>query len=63
MKQFGLIGYPLTHSFSQKFFTQKFKTENLTDCRYDNFSIPTIEDLTTILKNNPALCGLNVTIP
>ncbi len=63
MKQFGLIGYSLTHSFSQKFFTEKFKKENLADCRYDNFSIPSIEDLTTVLKNHPALCGLNVTIP
>lgn len=63
MRQFGLIGYPLAQSFSQKFFTEKFEKENLTDCRYDAFSIPTIDDLRGILKNNPELCGLNVTIP
>lgn len=63
MKQFGLIGYPLTHSFSQKFFTEKFQKENLADYRYDNFSIPSIDGLPAILKNNPTLLGLNVTIP
>ncbi len=63
MRQFGLIGYPLTHSFSKKFFTEKFEKEHLTDCRYDTFSIPSIDDLPGVLKNNPELCGLNVTIP
>jgi len=63
MRQFGLIGYPLTHSFSKNFFTEKFEKENLTDCRYDTFSIPSIDDLPGVLKNNPELCGLNVTIP
>lgn len=63
MRQFGLIGYPLSHSFSKKFFTEKFEKENLTDCRYDTFSIPSIDDLPGILKNNPELRGLNVTIP
>jgi shikimate dehydrogenase len=63
MRQFGLIGYPLAQSFSQKFFTEKFGKENLTDCRYDTFSIPSIDDLANVLKNNPDLCGLNVTIP
>src|SRR5262245_41017509 len=63
MRQFGLIGYPLAQSFSQKFFTEKFTRENLPDCRYDTFSIPAIDDLSVVLKNNPELCGLNVTIP
>ena len=63
MKQFGLIGYPLTHSFSQNFFTKKFEKENLSDCRYDTFSIPSIDDLANIIKANPELRGLNVTIP
>lgn len=63
MRQFGLIGYPLTHSFSKKFFTEKFEKENLTDCRYDTFSIPSIDEFPNLLKNNPGLQGLNVTIP
>lgn len=63
MRQFGLIGYPLAQSFSKKFFTEKFERENLADCRYDSFSIPSIDDLANILKTNPELCGLNVTIP
>ncbi|MGZ8558771.1 MAG: shikimate dehydrogenase family protein, partial [Chitinophagaceae bacterium] len=63
MKQFGLIGYPLTHSFSQKFFSKKFEKENLDGCRYDAFSIPSIDELPNILAANPELCGLNITIP
>ncbi len=39
MRLFGLIGYPLTHSFSKKFFTEKFEKEGLTECRYDSFSV------------------------
>lgn len=63
MRLFGLIGYPLFQSFSKKFFSEKFEREGLTDCRYESFSIPSISELTSILKENPLLCGLNVTIP
>ncbi len=63
MKQYGLIGYPLTHSFSKNYFTQKFEKENLAECRYDSFSIPTVDELGNIIKGNPELRGLNVTIP
>jgi len=63
MRLFGLIGYPLFQSFSKKFFSEKFEREGLADCRYESFSIPSISELTTILKENPRLCGLNVTIP
>jgi shikimate dehydrogenase len=63
MRLFGLIGYPLSHSFSKKYFTEKFEKENLIDCRYENFSIESIENLSDILKQNPDLQGLNVTIP
>ena len=63
MRKFGLIGYPLSHSFSQKYFSEKFKRENLHDCVYENFSIPSIYDLKKILGENPELQGLNVTIP
>ncbi|TDX00663.1 shikimate dehydrogenase family protein [Dinghuibacter silviterrae] len=63
MRLFGLIGYPLGHSFSKKYFTQKFQDEGITDCRYELFPIPVITDLPGLLASQPDLCGLNVTIP
>ena len=45
MKRFGLIGYPLTHSLSQQYFTNKFSEEGIEDCIYERFSIPSIADL------------------
>ncbi|MDQ6757729.1 MAG: shikimate dehydrogenase [Bacteroidota bacterium] len=63
MKLYGLIGYPLGHSFSKKYFSEKFQKENITDCRYDLFPITSITDLPALLKNNALLHGLNVTIP
>jgi len=63
VKKFGLIGHPLSHSFSQKFFTEKFNKENITDCTYQNFSIPSINDISIILQSEPDLKGLNITIP
>ena len=63
MRQFGLIGYPLSHSFSQKFFTEKFLQENIVNAKYDNFPIPSIESFAGLWKENPNLEGLNVTIP
>ncbi len=62
MKKYGLIGYPLTHSFSKRFFTEKFDTEKI-DSTYDNFEIDSIQKFPEIIKNNPELIGLNVTIP
>lgn len=62
MQTFGLIGYPLGHSFSQSYFTEKFKKENI-DARYLNFPIPVINELPDLLKKHPYLAGLNVTIP
>jgi len=62
MKKYGLIGYPLTHSFSKRFFTEKFETEKI-DSTYDNFEIDSIQKFPEIIKNNPELIGLNVTIP
>jgi shikimate dehydrogenase len=63
MRLFGLIGYPLSHSFSQKYFEEKFKREKLTRCRYELFPINTIDELVEIVKKFPELEGLNVTIP
>ncbi|MBV9986565.1 MAG: shikimate dehydrogenase [Chitinophagaceae bacterium] len=62
MRRFGLIGFPLTHSFSQKFFTEKFAQLGVKDCVYENYPIQDISELDAILKK-PDLCGLNVTIP
>ena len=62
MNTYGLIGYPLGHSFSRKFFTEKFAKEGI-DAQYLNFEIPSIEEFPNIIKNNPTLKGLNVTIP
>lgn len=63
MRQFGLIGYPLSHSFSQKFFTEKFLRENIVNAQYENFPIATIESFAALWKEHPSLEGLNVTIP
>lgn len=61
-KLYGLIGYPLGHSFSQNYFNQKFEAEGI-NARYVNFEIPDIGDLMEVVSENPDLNGLNVTIP
>jgi len=61
-KIYGLIGFPLGHSFSQTFFNRKFESECIM-ARYVNFEIPDIGDLMEVLSENPNLAGLNVTIP
>jgi shikimate dehydrogenase len=63
MKQYGLIGYPLSHSFSKRFFSEKFEKEGLLDCSYELFPIPSIDQLPELLKSVTDLKGLNVTIP
>ncbi len=60
---YGLIGYPLSHSFSKKYFTEKFEKENILDCEFNAFSIEKIELLPQLVKDNPTLKGLSVTIP
>ena len=62
MDKYGLIGYPLGHSFSQRFFNDKFAAEGI-DAQYINFEIPNIGEFPRILADNPELRGLNVTIP
>lgn len=62
MTHYGLLGYPLTHSFSKKYFSKKFEREGI-DAQYENFEIDTIDKLKNILRNTPNLKGLNVTIP
>lgn len=62
MDIYGIIGNPLGHSFSKRFFTDKFSREAL-DAEYRNFEIPGIDSLPDILRQNPGLKGLNVTLP
>jgi shikimate dehydrogenase len=61
--KYGLIGKNIDYSFSRKYFTDKFDTFDFKGFSYENFDIQNIEEFTTILKNNPELKGLNVTIP
>ena len=62
MDKYGLIGYPLGHSFSISYFNQKFADEGI-NAKYENFEIPSIDQLEEVLASNPELKGLNVTIP
>ena len=62
MDKYGLIGYPLGHSFSISYFNQKFADEGI-NAKYENFEIASIDILPEILDKNPDLKGLNVTIP
>ena len=63
MSQYGLIGYPLSHSFSKKYFSNKFEQEKIKDHYYSLFPIERIDDLPMLLKSISNLKGLNVTIP
>ena len=63
MKTYGIIGYPLSHSFSQKFFTDKFAELKLEDVNYEVFPLETLTDFKQFMNDHPYLCGLNVTIP
>ena len=63
MRAFGLIGYPLGHSFSKKYFADKFEREGITGNAYELFPLEQIDQLEDLLASNPDLAGLNVTIP
>lgn len=63
MKIYGLIGNPLSHSFSQKYFIEKFRKENIADCSYVNFEIKKLDEEILQLKHDRNLHGLNITIP
>lgn len=62
MKLFGLIGYPLGHSFSVPFFTKKFGLEQI-NAEYRNFPLEDIAAFEDLVKGELALVGLNVTVP
>lgn len=63
MKLYGLIGYPLTHSFSKQYFNGKFEKEGITGSAFSNFPLLSINEFPGLLRSNPGLRGLNVTIP
>jgi len=63
MRKFGLIGYPLGHSFSARYFSEKFAREGIGDCLYENYPLETLDTFPELISANPELCGLNVTIP
>lgn len=63
MKKFGLIGFPLSHSFSKKYFNDKFSKENLSGFSYENYPISSPEQINTLIASESDLYGLNVTIP
>lgn len=63
MKKLGLIGYPLGHSFSKKYYLEKFKNENIKGIDYDLYPISTIEEFPALYTGDSAFYGVNVTIP
>ena len=63
MTTYGTIGFPLTHSFSKQYFTEKIEREGITDAVYYSFPLASIEEFPAFLINNPSLKGLSVTIP
>jgi shikimate dehydrogenase len=62
-KKFGLIGSTVSHSFSKAYFDEKFFRDGLRDYHYELYPLKNIDELMNLLKENPELCGLNVTIP
>jgi shikimate dehydrogenase len=63
MNLYGLIGYPLGHSFSKKYFTQKFEREGLDNCQFELYPLQQINEFTSLINQHPALKGIAVTIP
>jgi shikimate dehydrogenase len=63
MRTFGLIGYPLSHSFSKKYFTEQFERDHTIDCIYELFPLEKIAEVPALITTHQSLRGLNVTIP
>ena len=61
--EFGLIGHPLSHSFSQQYFRDKFDQLNLEGYDYQLFDLADIEEVNDLISSHPNIAGLNVTIP
>ena len=63
MRRFGLIGKDISYSFSPGYFREKFDRLGISDCSYEIFDLPSLDQFPQLLKNSPDLAGLNVTIP
>jgi shikimate dehydrogenase len=63
MRKFGLIGKKLGHSFSKKYFSEKFEREGIQDAQYELYELPEAQELRALLQQEPELVGLNVTVP
>lgn len=63
MRLFGLIGYPLEHSFSKKYFEEKFAREGIRECAFENFPLKNVEEVKQVIADHPNLRGFAVTIP
>jgi shikimate dehydrogenase len=63
MREYGLIGFPLTHSFSKQYFDKKFTDEGIRDCTFQNFALKSIEEVKQLLADHPNLKGFAITIP
>ena len=63
LKLFGLIGRNIDYSFSRKYFSEKFKKNNLNECVYENYDLKDITDFKKLIKSSSNFNGLNVTIP
>jgi len=63
MRKFGLVGFPLGHSFSKKYFTDKFISESISDCAYENYELENLDLLDDIVLTDREIVGLNITIP
>ena len=62
-RRFGLIGFPLSHSFSKGFFAEKFAKENIANTQYENYPIESIDQFKQLWEADPLLEGINITIP
>ena len=63
MKTYGIIGFPLTHSFSKQYFTEKIEREGVANAVFNTFPLASVDELLALLQCNPTLIGLAVTIP
>lgn len=63
MRTFGIIGFPLSHSFSQKYFTEKFAAEGISDAVFQAYPMEQIEQLSQLLESETTLEGFCITIP